>query len=151
MAHPTADAHIDVRLARLLEIERDVEARVHQAEEAARIRVESARAEAAIVARGDDEEDHEAAREATEDEARHAEALAAIEAQSRAQLARLGGLGEAEIAALATWVIDALLVGPLVPREGAGCAGAVGEHEGERRSRPLVGRPTGGRFDRRSP
>lgn len=84
------DTRIDERLARLLEVERRVEARVRVAEEGARARVEAAReASSRAEAAGREALEAACALEEREDRARHAETMRRLAAEGEASLAGL--------------------------------------------------------------
>jgi membrane protein involved in colicin uptake len=103
----TLDTRIDERLARLLEVERRVEAQVRAAEQEARARVAAARA---AVRRADDDgrEALEAAwaLEDAEARARHAETMRRLEAEGEASLAGLATPSPERIERLAWRALD---------------------------------------------
>ena len=99
---PPALDGVDDRLARLLEVERDLEARVREAESAARARVEAVRQAATLGSARRLAEIHEAAQEEERaDGERHAAELANIEAEAAAELRRLSSLTDEIIERLA--------------------------------------------------
>jgi multidrug resistance efflux pump len=110
MPHPHEATDTDERLARLLEIERRLEARVRDAEEQARARVDGAR-NAAQQAKPDDSALLEATARTEEDAelARHAAELARIAAEGAAHVARLSSIPGTTIERLALRAIATVL------------------------------------------
>lgn len=107
MAHPPEATRIDERLARLLEVERSLEARVRAAEAAATARVAEAREAARHAERGDLET---AARtEEKEDLDCHAAEQSQIAQESAARIARLSAVTDAVVDWLARRTVAAVL------------------------------------------
>lgn len=110
MADRAEAPRVDERLTRLLEVERRLEARVRDAEAAARSGVEAARAAAAQVAheRGKDF-DVQARSEEAADVERHAAALRDIAAERDARLALLAGISGERLEGLALRAVAIVL------------------------------------------
>ena len=110
MSHRPQVTRIDDRLARLLEVERRLEARVRDAEEAARAQVSAAH-ERAHRAQEDHGAELDAATRAEENEdlGRHAAELRRIAEEGAACVARLSAVPDPEIDRLATRAVATVL------------------------------------------
>jgi len=109
---PEREAPMDERLATLLRVEQQLEARVREREAAATAGLEAARAALKAARAGPlPGLEEAAAAEAAEDEAAHAAALAGVEAERRAALATFEQIDDARIDALARRALDRVLGG----------------------------------------
>lgn len=103
---------LDERLARLLEVERRIEARLREAEEGARRRVDEARAASGRAAEQAQSEIDAAARDEEQaDLERHAAELLRVETESAARVRALSALPEAVVEGLARDVVAAVVAG----------------------------------------
>jgi len=110
MTHPSEGTRVDERLERLLQVERDLEARVRSADEAALAEVAAAR-EAAQRAERERGGSLEAAERADEeaDLEQHAVKLRQITEESAARVARLAGTSESVVDELARRAVATVL------------------------------------------
>ena len=110
MPHRAEATPIDETLARLLDVERRLEARVRAAEELARARVAAARAAGEDLP-GRDAELDAARAEEEEERARHGAALEGIAAETAERVAHLSAVPESVVERLARGVVASVLQG----------------------------------------
>jgi hypothetical protein len=110
MPHRSEATRIDARLARLLDVEQRLEARVRACEQGANARVAAARASAERAeAEARAEIEIAAANEAREEETKHEAAIHGLQDESRARVALLEDLADDAIDRLAQRAMDVLL------------------------------------------